>query len=180
VAIKLLRDDGNQRSVARFVQEAQILARLQQPNIVIVFDAGVDAGDRFIVMELVEGHTLRDLLDAEGPLPPERAAEIASHVASALGFAHVLAAAVYPRVGKAEFGRARWFKEIAQFGEDEEGLATAVEVDQAEGGRRDLHQARVLAQIVDTKYRLTKVGMWFFGVGFAFAGPAALLSVAWK
>jgi serine/threonine-protein kinase len=88
IAIKLLRDDGDPRSVARFEQEAQILARLHHPNVVTVFDAGVDGGERFIVMELVEGPTLRELLDRERRLAPERAAEIASGLASALGFAH--------------------------------------------------------------------------------------------
>ena len=88
VAIKLLLDHGDPRSVALFQQEAQILARLQHPNVISVFDAGVDSGDRFIVMELVEGPTLRELLDTEGRLAPERASEIASRLASALGFAH--------------------------------------------------------------------------------------------
>jgi serine/threonine protein kinase len=87
VAIKLLREDGDPRSVARFEREAQILARLHHPNIVVVFDTGVDGADRFIVMELIEGLTLRELLD-KGALPPERAAEITSSVASALEFAH--------------------------------------------------------------------------------------------
>ncbi len=90
VAIKLLQDDGNPRSVARFEQEAQILARLHHPNVVIVFDTGVDDGERFIVMELVDGPTLRELLDQQGRLEPERAAAIGSGVASALGFAHGL------------------------------------------------------------------------------------------
>jgi serine/threonine-protein kinase len=53
-----------------------------------VFDTGVDGGDRFIVMELVEGPTLRELLDTEGRLAPERATEIASRLSSALAFAH--------------------------------------------------------------------------------------------
>jgi eukaryotic-like serine/threonine-protein kinase len=88
VAIKLLLDYGDPRSVARFQQEAQILARLQHPNVITVFDSGVDDGDPFIVMELVDGPTLRELLDAEGRLAPERAGEIASRLASALGFAH--------------------------------------------------------------------------------------------
>src|SRR5512132_1593535 len=88
VAIKLLREDGDPRSIARFKQEAQILARLHHPNVVAVFDTGVDGGEGFIVMELVEGPTLRELLDREGRLPPERAAEIASALASALEFAH--------------------------------------------------------------------------------------------
>jgi eukaryotic-like serine/threonine-protein kinase len=88
VAVKLLLDYGDPRSVARFQQEAQILARLHHPNVISVFDTGVDGGDRFIVMELVEGPTLRELLDMEGRLAPERAAEIASRLASALAFAH--------------------------------------------------------------------------------------------
>ena len=88
VAIKVLLDYGDPRAVARFEQEAHILARLQHPNVITVFDTGVDAGDRFIVMELVEGPTLRELLDTKGRLVPERAGEIASGVASALGFAH--------------------------------------------------------------------------------------------
>jgi eukaryotic-like serine/threonine-protein kinase len=88
VAVKLLLDYGDPRSVARFQQEAQILARLHHPNVIGVFDTGVDGGDRFIVMELVEGPTLRELLDTDGPLAPERAGEIASRLASALGFAH--------------------------------------------------------------------------------------------
>ncbi|HET7308511.1 MAG TPA: protein kinase, partial [Actinomycetota bacterium] len=88
VAVKLLLDYGDPRSVARFQQEAQILARLHHPNVIAVFDTGVDGGDRFIVMELVEGPTLRELLDTEGRLAPERAAEIASRLASALAFAH--------------------------------------------------------------------------------------------
>jgi eukaryotic-like serine/threonine-protein kinase len=71
-----------------FQQEAQILARLQHPNVISVFDTGVDGGDRFIVMELVDGPTLRELLDTQGRLAPERAGEIASRLASALGFAH--------------------------------------------------------------------------------------------
>lgn len=91
VAIKLLLDHGDPHSVARFEQEAQILARLQHPNVITVFDTGVEGGDRFIVMELVEGPTLRELLDAEGRLTPERAGEIASPLASALGFAHAKA-----------------------------------------------------------------------------------------
>ncbi|HEX6579479.1 MAG TPA: serine/threonine-protein kinase [Actinomycetota bacterium] len=88
VAVKLLLDYGDPRSVALFQQEAQILARVQHPNVISVFDAGVDGGDRFIVMELVEGPTLRELLETEGRLGPERAGEIASRLASALAFAH--------------------------------------------------------------------------------------------
>jgi arylsulfatase A-like enzyme len=58
-----------------------VLARLQHPNIVMVFDVGVDETDRFIVMELVEGSTLREALNAEGRLEPHRAASIADGIA---------------------------------------------------------------------------------------------------
>lgn len=88
VAIKLLRGDGDPRSAARFEREAQILARLHHPNIVVVFDTGVDGEDRFIVMEFIEGPTLRELLDNDGPLSLERASDITSKLASALGLAH--------------------------------------------------------------------------------------------
>jgi serine/threonine protein kinase len=88
VAIKLLRGDGDPRSVARFEQEARLLARLHHPNVVTVFDVGADGDDRFIVMELVDGQTLRDVLSAEGPLEPGRAADIAGGVAAALTYAH--------------------------------------------------------------------------------------------
>lgn len=88
VAIKLLRGDGSPSSVARFEREAQILARLHHPNIVVVFDVGLDGCDRFIVMELIDGSTLREELDSEGALAPERATRITSSLASALGFAH--------------------------------------------------------------------------------------------
>jgi len=88
VAIKLLRDPGDPRAAARFEQEAQILARLQHPDVVTVFDSGVDHDEQFIVMELVEGPTLRELLDEESRLGSERAAEIAGRLAAALDFAH--------------------------------------------------------------------------------------------
>jgi serine/threonine protein kinase len=88
VAIKLLRGDGDPRSVARFEREAQVLARLQHPNVVTVFDVGADGDDRFIVMELVEGQTLRDVLNANRPLKPARATTIADEIAAALAYAH--------------------------------------------------------------------------------------------
>jgi serine/threonine protein kinase len=87
VAVKLLRGDGDPRSVARFEREARVLARLQHPNVVTVFDVGADGDDRFIVMELVDGPTLRDVL-AEGRLDPSRAAGIAAGIAGALAYAH--------------------------------------------------------------------------------------------
>jgi tetratricopeptide (TPR) repeat protein len=89
VAIKVLRPDWT-RSVAgtRFLREIEISARLAHPNIVPVFDSGRVEDTLYYVMPLVEGESLRSLLDREGPLPPERAADLAREVADGLAYAH--------------------------------------------------------------------------------------------
>lgn len=74
--------------VARFKREAQAAAALNHPHIVGVYDTGSDDGTYFIVMEYIDGKTLRDVVREEGPLLPERAAEIAADVCAALAFAH--------------------------------------------------------------------------------------------
>jgi serine/threonine-protein kinase len=74
--------------VQRFRREAQSAANLNHPNIVAVFDWGEDDGTYFIVMEYVEGRSLRDAIHTEGPLYPNLAADLASDIAGALGFAH--------------------------------------------------------------------------------------------
>jgi len=74
--------------VERFRREAQAAANLNHPNIVAIYDWGQEDGTYFIVMEYVEGRSLRDLIRSEAPLDPSQAAEIASEMASALGFAH--------------------------------------------------------------------------------------------
>ena len=74
--------------VARFRREAQAAANLNHPSIVAVYDWGSHEDTYFIVMEYVEGRSLADVLAAEGHLYPDRAAEIATDVAAALGFAH--------------------------------------------------------------------------------------------
>ena len=74
--------------VQRFRREAQSAANLNHPNIVAVFDWGEEDGTYFIVMEYVEGRSLRDAIQADGPLYPNLAADLASDIAGALGFAH--------------------------------------------------------------------------------------------
>src|SRR5437660_6191499 len=74
--------------VERFRREAQAAANLNHPNIVAIYDWGQDTGTYFIVMEYVEGRSLRDLMRSEGPLDAERAADIAAEIAAALSFAH--------------------------------------------------------------------------------------------
>ncbi|MGH2657282.1 MAG: Stk1 family PASTA domain-containing Ser/Thr kinase [Actinomycetota bacterium] len=90
VAVKVLSPQfaDDDQFVARFRREAQAAAGLNHPNIVGVYDTG-DQGDvHFIVMEYVEGRTLRDVIRGDGPLLPERAAEIGEAVARALSSAH--------------------------------------------------------------------------------------------
>ncbi|MDP3714328.1 MAG: Stk1 family PASTA domain-containing Ser/Thr kinase [Mycobacteriales bacterium] len=91
VAVKVLRADLAQETSfrQRFRREAQSAARLNAPCIVSVFDTGEDErGVPFIVMERVEGRTLRDVLQTEGRLLPQRALEVAADVLSALDVAH--------------------------------------------------------------------------------------------
>jgi serine/threonine-protein kinase len=90
VAVKVLfpefATDAN--FVERFRREAQSAASLSHPNIVNVYDWGKYEGTYFIVMEEVQGRTLAEILTANKQLTSKQAAEIASEVAAALGFAH--------------------------------------------------------------------------------------------
>ena len=99
VAIKVLRADlaRDPSFQARFRREAQNAASLNHPAIVAVYDTGETQGESdtfpaavlpFIVMEYVDGDTLRDVLDKEGPLPPRRAMEIVADICAALDFSH--------------------------------------------------------------------------------------------
>ena len=74
--------------VERFRREAQSAANLNHPNIVGVYDWGQYANTYFMAMEYVQGRTLADILRANGHVNSQQAAEIASEVAAALGFAH--------------------------------------------------------------------------------------------
>ena len=90
VAIKVLRDElARQPSFHdRFRQEAQAAASLNAPSIVAVYDTGEQDGVPYIVMEYVEGRTLRAVLAGEGRLLPRRALEITADVCTALQVAH--------------------------------------------------------------------------------------------
>ena len=90
VAVKVLLSQyaRDPAFLTRFRREAQAAASLSHPNIVAVYDTGAQGDTQFIVMEYVEGRTLRDVVRQEGPLLPERAAEIAADVCNALAAAH--------------------------------------------------------------------------------------------
>lgn len=74
--------------VERFRREAQAAANLNHPSVVAVYDWGEHDDTYFIVMEYVDGRSLAEVLRAEGTLHPDRAAEICTDAAAALGFAH--------------------------------------------------------------------------------------------
>ncbi|MBU2563776.1 MAG: PASTA domain-containing protein [Actinobacteria bacterium] len=90
VAIKILSANyaGDRNFVARFKSEAQILARLNHPNIVQVYDWGEFNSSYFICMEYVEGESLKEIIEKKGPLPPETVADYAIQISSALLMAH--------------------------------------------------------------------------------------------
>jgi eukaryotic-like serine/threonine-protein kinase len=90
VAIKVLHSQysADEAFVKRFRREAQAAANLSHPNIVGIYDWGQAQNTYFIVMELVDGRSLRDVLRSEGALLPRRATEITAEVAAALSVAH--------------------------------------------------------------------------------------------
>ncbi|MFC5285506.1 Stk1 family PASTA domain-containing Ser/Thr kinase [Actinokineospora guangxiensis] len=94
VAVKVLRADlaRDPQFQERFRREAQNAAALNHPAIVAVYDTGETLLDQgplpYIVMEYVEGRTLRDIVKGEGPLSGQRAMEIMADVCAALDFSH--------------------------------------------------------------------------------------------
>ncbi|MHB1472863.1 MAG: Stk1 family PASTA domain-containing Ser/Thr kinase [Dermatophilaceae bacterium] len=90
VALKVMRPDlaRDETFVSRFHREARSAAKLSHPNVVAVYDQGEDDGHMFLAMELVNGLTLRQVMQAEGPLTPRAALDILDPVLQALGAAH--------------------------------------------------------------------------------------------
>ncbi len=87
VAVKLLHPHlvTNAAVAERFLREARLAARLNQPGLIRVFDCGEQEGRYFIVMELIEGQDLWQVIQSRGPLPVRRSLEITKDVARALG-----------------------------------------------------------------------------------------------
>lgn len=94
VAVKVLRQDlaRDPTFYLRFRREAQNAAALNHPAIVAVYDTGeaeTETGPLpYIVMEYVDGETLRDIVRSEGPMAPKRAMEVIADVCAALDFSH--------------------------------------------------------------------------------------------
>ena len=90
VAVKILAEhlSDDERFVARFRREALAVAKLIHPNIVQVYDTGIDRGRHYIVMEYVDGRSGAQILQRQGLLEPRFAAEIGIQACSGLDYAH--------------------------------------------------------------------------------------------
>ncbi len=90
VAVKILHPQfaADPAFVARFDAEARTVASLSHPNIVQVYDVGHDGDRYYIVMEYVEGETLKDAITRDGPFAAKRALRVIGSVLAALDFAH--------------------------------------------------------------------------------------------
>jgi len=90
VALKVMdsRYAGDDQFLTRFQLEARTVARLKDPGLVAVYDQGLDGRHPFLVMELIEGGTLRELLAERGPMPPHAAVAVLRPVLGGLAAAH--------------------------------------------------------------------------------------------
>jgi serine/threonine-protein kinase len=90
VAVKILAEhlSDDERFVARFRREALAVAKLIHPNIVQVYDTGIDDGRHYIVMEYVEGRSGAQILQRQGPVAPGLAAEVGIQACAGLDYAH--------------------------------------------------------------------------------------------
>ena len=90
VAVKVLREEftTDEEFIRRFNTEAQSAASLAHPNIVSIYDVGTEDNIYYIVMELIQGKTLKEIIDEDGVLPWKWSLDIAIQIASALEVAH--------------------------------------------------------------------------------------------
>lgn len=90
VAVKVMdsRYAGDQQFLTRFQLEARAVARFSDPGLVAVYDQGLDGQHPFLVMELVDGGTLRELLRERGPMPPHAVTAVLRPLLGGLAVAH--------------------------------------------------------------------------------------------
>jgi serine/threonine protein kinase, bacterial len=90
VALKVMdsRYAGDSQFLTRFQLEARTVARLKDPGLVAVYDQGQDSRHPFLVMELIEGGTLRELLAERGPMPPHAVVAVLRPMLGGLAAAH--------------------------------------------------------------------------------------------
>lgn len=137
VAVKVLREStDHDTDRSRFASEARILAGLAHPGLVTVLDAGISAVAPFLVMELVEGHTLAERC-RNGHLPEDTVADLGRQLGGAIAFAHsrdVIHRDLKPgnvlitsagRVKLADFGIARLIGDTARHTQTGQAIGTA-------------------------------------------------------
>ena len=91
VTVKILQEQftSNQKFVMRFRKEAQAIAALSHPNIVSVYDVGCsDEGEPYLIMEYVEGRTLKEIINKTGPLSLDRSLDYTHQILAGLNHAH--------------------------------------------------------------------------------------------
>lgn len=90
VAVKVLRPEftGDAEFVRRFTNEAHAVLQMHHANIVDIYGLGQDGDTRYIVMEFVDGVTLKELIRQEGPIKPRRAVQMAVRILAAVDHAH--------------------------------------------------------------------------------------------
>src|SRR5437773_3267414 len=103
--------------VARFIREAQIIAGLNHPNIVQIYDAGQQGGLLYFVMEYVQGPTIDSLLQIDGMMPQHLATEYAAQIAEALDAAYTERHVIHRDIKPENLMLDRWGKiKIMDFG----------------------------------------------------------------
>ncbi|GGK66890.1 serine/threonine-protein kinase [Nocardia camponoti] len=90
IAIKFTQPglDSESDWAARFLQEAEVMARLRHPGMPAIYDAGAGNERPYLVMEFIEGRTFADLLSQHGPLPVEVVAALGAQIAAVLSATH--------------------------------------------------------------------------------------------
>ena len=160
VALKVLQPGFSANLGAeRFLREIRLIARLQHPHLLPLYDSGDAGGLLYYVMPCIDDGSLRDLLEQEGRLPPARALHLAREVADALDYAHrqgVIHRDIKPEnilleeghAIVADFGVARAVSAASERGHTESGVLTGTPTymspEQADGnapldGRSDLY-----------------------------------------
>ena len=163
VAVKVLKHEfmDNEQFLKKFMREAQSDAKLTHPNIVNVYDVGTQDGLYFIVMEFIDGKTLKSFIRSKGSISAQKTAEMALPIAQALAHAHanniihrdikphniLLTSSGVPKV--ADFGIARAITSSTVTATEEAlGSVHYISPEQARGGfldaRSDLYSLGIL------------------------------------
>jgi serine/threonine protein kinase/tetratricopeptide (TPR) repeat protein len=164
VAIKLLPTTmtANQQAKERLLAEARAVSALDHPNICTVFDIGEGAqGQMFLAMAYYDGHTLEEEIQS-GPLPLERAVEVATQVARGLAHAHEMNVTHRDIKPSNIFLTARGDVKVLDFGLAKQGLLTLSEPGMVVGTAAYMPPEQALGKKVDHRADLWALGVVFY------------------